>query len=161
MPTSRRTTWVGIPSHMRTTWVVINDYPGSPFCMHAAGSWRTLSVLDFRTNLVQGPRGHHQAALLLAGLGHSILLCLWPALPRQRSARDDFRSLISDSFTHFIFEIHVNLYKIDQKHGIMKMTQNRLSHTSDTLQLKSNLPCFLWKLWIFLHQDKMTTSVVI
>ena len=34
--------------------------------MYPVGSARTRSVLDFATNLVQGPRGHHWAAQCLA-----------------------------------------------------------------------------------------------
>ena len=48
----------GLPGYSKSY-----DYLGSHFSLLAAGTPRTLSVLDFPTNLVQGPRGHHQAAL--------------------------------------------------------------------------------------------------
>eukprot|EP01043_Picozoa_sp_COSAG02_P009369 COSAG02_NODE_316_length_24889_cov_9.418556_17_plen_172_part_00 len=43
------------------------DGRGRPFSLPTAGTPRTLSVLNFPTNLVQGPRGHHPAALYQLG----------------------------------------------------------------------------------------------
>ena len=40
------------------------------------------------------------------------------------------------------------------------MTQIGQSHSSDTLQPKCNLPCFMRKWRLFVHQEKMTTLVV-
>ena len=46
------------------------DYPGSHFSLLTAARPRTLSVPDFPTFSVQGPRGHHQAALQPFSGGH-------------------------------------------------------------------------------------------
>ena len=83
-----------------------DDYDDSsrPFYMPTAGTPRTLSVLDFPTHLVQGPRGHHQAALY--GLG-----CLTGAycVSARRCRDKDRRETTLDRRNQPIFTN--NLYK--------------------------------------------------